>query len=429
MELVQTIARSGLPLEQAPITGVIEKSVLQRRVKPLTRLCELSDAGWSGELVFALDSGQVRVWLKGGLLAWAEGGAQERSLRHVLCELLSIDRSSLLELAASWRARRLSLAEAVLAQPGMSEDKLRRALQEHLTEALSQIVRSAPCRVEQYEDAETSHAYATRWLFPLDQVLRPTRVTSVSHESLAELARRVYGASWVDLVVDGSTAGLSKCSGPHRGLLEASDALLFGHDDGVTMAVLRGEFGTWAGLPSAEEAGRASTWLAFDPEVPLGGAYHGLQAVCPQPMARAPLMPRSLATEPSLFPGAEGVVNYRAALASALALSEGALGAHVLERDVVCWGSLCKLSLSRGPFMDAMRRAASVLELCKGQAGRGLGNFVMVESAQGFHVGTRVRGTERTILMFSFAHGSSYGSSIAALAVGADALATALAAR
>jgi hypothetical protein len=116
-------------------------------------------------------------------------------------------------------------------------------------------------------------------------------------------------------------------------------------------------------------------------------------------------------------------------------LSEGALCAHVLERETVCWGSLSAASRLSRPFMEAMQRAASALELCQdGELGAvgapfaGLQSFVMVESAEGFHVGTRVRGTMRTFLMFTFAAGSSYGSSIASLSVGAESLARQLAA-
>jgi hypothetical protein len=258
-----------------PVTAVIARTP-QARVKPLALLLDLSKAGWSGVLSLALDSGEVRVWLKGGLVAWAEQRAQQRSFHHVLCELLSIDRSSLLELAAGWRARRLSLAEAVLGQPGMSEEKLRRALQEHLSESLREVAQSGPCPAMQAEDAKISSAYAARWLFPLEQVLRPTGGATVSRESVAELARRVYGASWIDLVADGSAVGLSERSQPHRGLLEAADALLLGYDDAVELAVLRGHFGTWAGLPSRAGGGSSSsnTWLGFDAALPLGIAYH-----------------------------------------------------------------------------------------------------------------------------------------------------------
>lgn len=404
-------------------------SVKSRLEAPVSVLARLENERFSGQLTLALAAGEVRVWLQAGRVAWAERPAPLRSLGGVLRELLPNRGAGLRELVRSAQARGLSVAEALLSVPGMSESKLRGALQEHLLDALSDLTVSAPCRCRRIAADSSSPTYGAQWTFALAEVLLLPGGSSDARESLQQLTRRVYGARAVDLVCAGSAAGLTEENAADKQLLEAADELLLRHDDGAELAVLQASSGTWAGLRSATDSDETHTWVSFAPEVGLGGTYLGLQALRPRDSLRTrPILP-SLNGAPSLFPRADDAVAHRSLLASALELADGALAAHVVERDVVSWGVHSVVSPLRRASDEILLRAASLLELLPAADARAstdqLDGFVMLERSDGFHIGTRIAGADRVFLFLTFAAGASYGHAVAALTRGAAALATA----
>ena len=214
-------------VSSAPQTGVstlLASSGL--REQPVLTLRRLSRAGWSGRVSWDMARGLTQVWLQDGSIAWAESSRQHRGLGHVLSELLSIDQRALRALAQSWRERRLSWVDAVLAEPSIGIEQVRRALQEHLREALFPLTASAPCRHQLEAAAEVSSAPANLRFAPEEILCRPG--AQHERESLLQLAERVYGARAIDVVVGGSAAGFGAEAPADQRLLEAADALLFG---------------------------------------------------------------------------------------------------------------------------------------------------------------------------------------------------------
>lgn len=401
-------------------------STTQRRAPPAQVLSELSRARWSGALTFELDGGPLRVWMTNGNVAWAEGVGLRRVLTEALCKLLGVSADGLQGLVTDWQRLRVPFADAVLSQPGMTEAKLEGALREHVVETLQGVTKSLSCLSHLQAHAAAEAAAGARWSFSLRDVLTVPAPLMTQQESLAELESRIRGARWVDLVTDGVAVGVGPTSSATRRLIEAMDALLLGHGDGVELALLHDRAGSCAGLRPLSSAVPASTWVGFGPEMGLGHTFMGLQAVRPwlDPARSTPSLP-SLSSMPSLFPSRDGGLDVRAALAPALELGEGALGAHVLERDVVCWRSLSNVRPIEPAFLDAVSRASAALELLNQDdhaTASGRGSFLMLDGREGFHVGTLVPGTSRTFLFLTFAAGASYGSAIAALSMGARAL-------
>jgi hypothetical protein len=403
---------------------------MQRRAPPARVLSELSRARWSGALTFELDAGPLSVWMSNGNVAWAEGAGLRRVLTEALCKQLGVSLDTFQGLVHDWQRLRLPFADAVLSQPGMTEEKLQRALREHVVETLEGVTKSLSClsHLSAHAAGETANSSA-RWSFSLRDVLSVPVPWMTPQQSLAELESRIRGARWVDVVTDGMAVGIGPTNTATRRRIESLDALLLGHADGVELALLHDSSGSCAGLRAVSGAVQASTWVGFGPENGLGHTFMGLQAVRPwlDPSRPTPTLP-SLRSMPSMFPHADGRLNVRAALAPALELGEGALGAHVLERDVVCWRSLSNVTAMTPAFLDAVTRASGALELLTHDSEpaspgvSGLGSFLMLDGREGFHVGTPVPGTARTFLFLTFAAGASYGNGVAALSLGARAL-------
>ena len=366
------------------------------------------------------------MWLQDGRIVWAERARQHRDLGHALSELLSIDQRSLRALAQSWRERRVSWVDALLAEPRLELAQVRAALQEHLREALFPLTTNPSCR-HWLEAAPAAQAGTRANLsFAPEEILCRPGAPLHERESLLQLAERVYGARSIDVVVDGHAAGFGGEPLADQRLLEAADALLFGADDDSELVVLRSVRGIWAGLRAAPHDEAASTWLAFEPELGLGAALMGLRTLLPgsADLRSAPVLP-SLALTPSLFPAAPGRVDYRGLLDDALRLGDGGLAAHVFERDAVAWGSVSRPHYT--VLYDCLSRANSALDLCAAgsdddHVGAQQGAFVLLAGPHGFHLGGRVPGAERASLFLSFAAGASYGQSVAALSVGLSAL-------
>jgi hypothetical protein len=396
------------------------------REHPAGTLWRLSQASWSGRLSLDLEHAATKVWLKDGHIVWAESSRQHRGLGHVLSDLLAIDEPALRVLARRWRDQQLSWADALLSDPSIGVDKVRNALLEHLREALLPLTTSPACRYRLEPGPASVLSHRSLSFLPEEVLCRPAGAGE-PRESLLHLAERVYGARWIDVAVEGSLAGFGAGQAADRRLLEAAEALLLDHPHDNRLAVLRSGRGTFAGT-RCQASGAVSTWLAFDPQLTLGGVFMGLRALLPSALAagRAPILP-SLSVSPSLFPGASDRVSYRSLLAQALSLGDGALAAHVFERDAISWASVSSDVREQSGLFDCLERANSALDLCANDLDQDRPSgasdaFVLLAGPQCFHVGGRVPGAERISLFLSFAPGASYGQSIAALSVGLSAL-------
>lgn len=407
---------------QSGVTSLIPTASSGVVEQPALTLRRLSRMSWSGRVSWEMERGRTQVWLDKGCIVWAESSRQHRGLGRVLSELLSIDQAALRALAQNWREQRMSWVDAVLAEPSIGIGQVRGALQEHLRAALFPLTTCASCRHRLEAAAATFSAPAGLRFAPEEILCRPG--AQDERESLLQLAERVYGARAIDVVVGGSAAGFGAEHASDQRLLEAADALLLGPESENDLVVLRGADVLWAGLRSAVHEETASTWLAFDAELGLGGALMGLRAVLPASVTtrRAPVL-HALESAPSLFPGAAERTGYRSVLAEALRLGDGGVAAHVFERDVVAWGSIGG-SADQRALLEGLSRANSALDLCcAGQDPNSESHaFVLLAGPSGFHLGGRIAGAARASLFLSFAAGASYGQGVAALSVGLSAL-------
>ena len=107
---------------------------------PVTRLCELAEAGATGELVCVGAGFEAHVFLQAGRVAWATDSTHPFAFASHLQRIAKIDVPTFRQVVEECRREKLPLGETLVAWGLATWDQVRAALTHQIGEAVALLV-------------------------------------------------------------------------------------------------------------------------------------------------------------------------------------------------------------------------------------------------------------------------------------------------